>query len=445
MSFAAAGGSGNADDLRYLSPRRPLALSRRPHPRTKLAVAYHDLVVPAAFTAPLASTPDSRGGETLVSPEALDVVCLSLEPWDEVWRRNQHLASRMVRLRPAMRLLFVELPVDMAWSLRHGRWTRPGPLRQVGDSGQLWAMTPRKWLPRKLWPRGDHSLGSQVLRAVRQLRLERPVLWINDSTYAPLIDRTGWPSVYDVTDDWLLVGNTPRERERQERNDALMMECADQVVVCSPSLAESRGRVRPVHLISNGVDLESLRAPTRRPDDLPPGPILLYQGTMSVDRLDLDLCLALARAVSGRATLVFVGPNSLEPRATAALTAEGAVVLGPRPYRDVPAYLQHADLLVVPHAVTPFVESLDPIKAREFLAVGRPVVSTPVAGFRGLDPPITAAPPTEFVDVVVGRLERAALPPGPGPLVHEVATWSGQAEAFLAVLDAAVSVPNGRR
>jgi glycosyltransferase involved in cell wall biosynthesis len=271
------------------------------------------------------------------------------------------------------------------------------------------------------------------------------VLWINDSTYATLIDRTGWPSVYDVTDDWLLVGNAPREQARQQRNDARMMERADEVVVCSPALAGTRGRDRSVHLISNGVDLESLRTPRRRPDDLPSGRILLYQGTLSADRLDLDLSVALARAVTGRATLVFVGPNSLEPRATAALTAAGAIVLGPRPYRDVPAYLQHADLLVVPHAATPFVESLDPIKAREFLAVGRPVVSTPVAGFRELDPPITAVPPSEFVDVVLGRLEQESVPPGPGPLVHEVATWLGQAEAFLAVLDAAGSFPNGHR
>lgn len=381
----------------------------------------------------------------MVRRAPFDVICLSLEAWDDVWRRNQHLAARMLELRPEIRLLFAEVPVDVLLSLQRGQRPNRSPLRRVGETGRLWAMTPRKILPRRVWPRGDHSLGSQVLRAGHRLGFTRPVLWINDSTYAPLIDRTGWPSVYDVTDDWLLVGNTPRERARQERNDALMMERAAEVVVCSPSLAASRGCLRPVHLISNGVDLESLRAPTRRPDDLPSGRVLLYQGTMSADRLDLDLCLALARAVSGRATLVFVGPNSLEPRATAALTAAGAVVLGPRPYRDVPAYLQHADLLVVPHATTPFVESLDPIKAREFLAVGRPVVATPVAGFRALDPPITAAPPTEFVDVVLRRLEQESVPPGPGPLVHEVATWSGQAEAFLAVLDAAGSVPNGHR
>jgi glycosyltransferase involved in cell wall biosynthesis len=351
----------------------------------------------------------------------------------------------MLELRPPLRLLFVEQPIDVVHSLRHGRRPAAPPLRPLGDSGRLWAVTPRKWLPRRVWPRGDAALASQVLRACDAVGLTRPVLWINDSTFAPLIDRTGWPSVYDVTDDWLLVGTSPRERARQERNDARVMARADRVVVCSPALAGSRGRLRPVDLISNGVDLGSLRAPTPRPDDLPSGRVLLYQGTLSADRLDLELCLDVARSVEGRATLVLVGPNSLGSRATATLTAAGAAVLGPRPYRDVPAYLQHADLLVVPHAVTPFVESLDPIKAREFLAVGRPVVSTPVAGFRQLDPPISAVPRDRFVDEVVARLTREPEPPGPGPLVHEVATWSEQAEAFLRVLDAAASGSDGHR
>ena len=375
----------------------------------------------------------------MTPPEPFDVVCLSLEPWDEVWRRNQHLATQMVRARPTMRLLFAELPVDVVWSLRHGRWPRRAPLRPLGDSGRLWAMTPRKWLPRRIWPRGDRSLGTQVLRACHQLGFARPVLWINDATFASLVERTGWPSVYDVTDDWLLVEAGHRERARQERNDDAVMGRADEVVVCSPSLAESRGRRRRVHLISNGVDLEALRAPTERPADLPPGRTLLYQGTLSTDRLDLELCVALARGAAGRATLVFVGPSSLTVEGEHALVAAGAVLLGPRPFHDVPAYLQHADLLVVPHAATPFVESLDPIKAREFLAVGRRVVATPVAGFRQLDPPITTASPDRFVEVVLSVLDEGPAPPGPGPLRHEVVTWDVQAGAFLDVLDAAAS------
>lgn len=371
--------------------------------------------------------------------DPFDVICLSLEPWDEVWRRNQHMARELLILRPTLRLLFAEPPVDVAWSLRQGRWPERSLLRPVGSSGRLWAMAPRKWLPRRIWPRGDRSLSDQVMEAGRRLRFDRPVLWINDSTYAPLIERTGWPSIYDVTDDWVLAKGTDRQMERQQRNDAAVLRGASEVVVCSPALAESRGRNRSVHLIANGVEVDHLRAPTERPGDLPDGPVVLYSGTLSAGRLDIGLCTRLGRALAGRATLVFVGPNSLTKEVELELLDAGAAILGSRPYRDVPAYLQHADVLIVPHQITPFTESLDPIKAREFMAVGRPVVTTPVAGFRGLGPPFTEANADGFVDAVSAVLDRSALPPGPGPAVGEPETWAAQATRFLAVLDAAAS------
>ncbi len=77
--------------------------------------------------------------------------------------------------------------MDVAWSLRKGRLPELSPLRPVGESGRLWTVTPRKWLPRSLWPRGDHSLFRQVVGAGRRLGFDHPVLWINDSTYAPLL------------------------------------------------------------------------------------------------------------------------------------------------------------------------------------------------------------------------------------------------------------------
>ncbi len=193
-------------------------------------------------------------------------------------------------------------------------------------------------------------------------------------------------------------------------NDALALRDVDEVVVCSPALAESRGRRRPVHVITNGVDVDHLRSPTERPADLPPGRIVLYQGTLSDGRLDIGLCVSLARTLSGRATLVFLGPNSLSKAAESEVLEAGAVILGSRPYAAMPAYLQHADVLVVPHQVIPFTESLDPIKAREFQAVGRPVVATPVAGFRDLGPPSEVAEPDAFVERGGGGPRPAAAP-----------------------------------
>jgi len=366
-----------------------------------------------------------------------DVICFSLEPWNEVWRRNQHIASELLVQRPGLRILFVEPPVDLAWTLRRGHWPRRSPLRPVGDSGRLWVMAPDKWLPRRVRPRGDRARYASALAAAGTLGLERPVLWVNDNTYAPLLEATAWPVVYDVTDDWTLAGGPAGATERERHNDAVMLRIATEVVVCSPALSDSRGRDRAVHLIPNGVDVDFQREPRARPDDLPGGRIVLYQGTLAAGRIDLGLCRALCAELDGRASLVLVGPNSLTRDATRSLVGSGAVVLGSRPYASIPAYLQHADVLVVPHRIDPFTESLDPIKAREFQAVGRPVVSTPVAGFRELGPPVVIADPADFVAAVHAVLRHPPMPPGPGPLMARPATWTERAADFLAVLEAA--------
>ncbi|MGI8759162.1 MAG: glycosyltransferase, partial [Acidimicrobiales bacterium] len=102
-----------------------------------------------------------------------------------------------------------------------------------------------------------------------------------------------------------------------------------------------------------------------------------------------------------------------------------------RPYDDVPAYLQHADVIVVPHVVSPFTESLDPIKAYECLAVDTPTVATPVAGFRDRAGDIVVAPRERFCDAVRTALaepqtRRRAAPP----------SWRERAEQFASVLEA---------
>ncbi len=246
-----------------------------------------------------------------------------------------------------------------------------------------------------------------------------------------------------MTDDWLLTSGPPHEMDRQRQNDSLLVDESTEVVVCSSTLAESRGRRRSVHVITNGVDVEQLRAPATRPGDLPPGRVVLYQGTLIDGRLDIELCLHLCSVLSGVASVVFLGPNSLSRYADQALEEAGAVILNSRPYSEMAAYLQHADVLMVPHRVTPFTESLDPIKAREFLAVGRPVVSTPVAGFRELAPPFVLAESEQFVEAVTAALSRPPPPPGPGPLVGDPATWDDQASKFLHVLEGAATRPGG--
>ncbi|QGF23884.1 glycosyltransferase [Raineyella fluvialis] len=329
-----------------------------------------------------------------------DLVVLSLEAWDGVWRRNQHLIAGLLRAGHVGRVLFVEPAADPLYALVSRRRSRIGSgLRTVEvagvDRGRLSAYQPTKVLPRRLDPGVDRRIAHAIRRAVGRLGLVDPILWVNDPSGAAVVESVGWPSLYDITDDWLAADRTPAEHARLIRDEAILIERCAEVVVCSRALETAKGGLRDVTLIPNAVDVEDYLQPRPRPADLPGGSVAVYVGTVHRDRIDVELCAATAELLGDRGTLVLVGPAPLDTQERDTLTRAGVVLLGAKDRTEVPAYLQHADVLVVPHVVTSFTESLDPIKLYEYRAVGRPVVSTPVAGFRESDDArvtITGAP-----------------------------------------------------
>jgi glycosyltransferase involved in cell wall biosynthesis len=358
-------------------------------------------------------------------PALRELVVCSLEPWDDIWRRNQFFVDALLRVNPTLRVLFVEPAADVLVDLTQRRRPSVPRFRRVDADGRLTQFRPLKLLPRRLGQLTDELLLRQVRLAVRVVGFVRPMLWINDVTYAPLIARTGWPSLYDVTDDWLLAPFDPRQLQRLRRLDALALAHADEVVVCSPALAKSRGIARPVSLVPNGVDVDHFGRPRPRPADLPPPPIALYVGSLHESRLDVELVALLADALP-QLNVVLVGPNSLGRDSRHLLGCRPNVhLLGARPYSEVPAYFQHADVVIVPHRVSPFTESLDPIKAYECLAIRTPTVATPVAGFREHAGVLQIANREHFIERV---LEAVSVP------VHrsrsECIGWDIRAHAF---------------
>jgi teichuronic acid biosynthesis glycosyltransferase TuaH len=385
---------------------------------------------------------DDRPGDAMAGigestrPTPSLVVC-SLEPWTEVRRRLRILVDEMVARDPGLRVLFVAPPLDPLHQLRTDPVDLAHTWRTAGTEHvhpRIRVLRPRKWAPRAAGPFAQRSLERQVLREVAAFGLHRPVLWVNDASYAPLVLRTGWPAVYDITDDWLLSALPQRQRARLEADEQTLMDHADAVVVCSPELARSRGALRPVELIGNGVDVERFRTPEPRPTLMPAGPTAVYVGTLHDERFDVELVVRLA-AAQPDLQIVLVGPDSLAAPVSARLQQPDNVhLLGPVPYEDVPAYLQHADVVIVPHRVNAFTESLDPIKAYECVAVGRPTVATPVAGFRGLGPPVRTADVEEFV-AAVSRARSEGPPAGTvGPPAVSVPSWQDRAQAVATVV-----------
>lgn len=318
-----------------------------------------------------------------------DIVMFPRDRWDGVWRRRHFLAREFAAM--GRRVLFVEPP----------RWFRPGGRldavpKEVME--RVFVFSPWKVAPHsvEIMRRADLAVAAaQAGGAARRLGLQRPVAWVTAEFAVHVADAVAPRCVvYDVTDDWTQADLGDVERGQIGRDDAAMLLRADMVFAVSRRLEELKAQRHPrVVWLPNGVRPELYERQYPWPQELSgvARPIAGYAGTLHRDRIDVGLVVEAARRGAGRFAFVFVGPNRLPPSATRELEACPNVKLIPeQPPEGLPAFVAAFDVCVIPHLVSPFTDSLDPIKLYEYLAAGKPVVSTGVQG---------VMPYREFVDV----------------------------------------------
>lgn len=344
----------------------------------------------------------------------MHVTLVSLDPWDAVWRRNQHFAAQLLNQRWVTEIDYVSPPTP----------TGAPPWQPLTG---LTVVTPALRVPKRLG--GLRDAAWQIRRNTRGA----DVLWVNDPVIGRLVRRRGQPAVYDVTDDWREAGLLPRERRRLVAAETQLASTA-RTVVCSQVLAERWAERYGVTatVVRNGVDLSAVAV--GEPADLGDGPHLGYVGTLHDERLDVELLCRVAR--SGLGTVHLVGPDSLTESSRAALEEAGVQRHGPVPAAEVPGWMRALTVLLSPHRVTPFTLSLDAIKSSEYLASGRPVVATATSGFQSLSAPgLHVTGPTGFTEAI-----RVALS-GPSEFGARGAVgWDERAETFGEVLtEAAVT------
>ena len=120
---------------------------------------------------------------------------------------------------------------------------------------------------------------------------------------------------------------------------------------------------------------------------------------MTKDRLDVDLIAYLARENPNK-SLVMIGwvwPNLKTIIQQKLKPFTNIYWLGRKSYREALAYLRGFDVAIVPHLQNEFNRFTDPLKIYEYLAAGKPVVSTPANNLPGFKQLIYSAnTPEEF-------------------------------------------------
>jgi glycosyltransferase involved in cell wall biosynthesis len=207
--------------------------------------------------------------------------------------------------------------------------------------------------------------------AVRSYGIERPVLWISQPTALDAIGSLGESAVvYYRDDDFGLPASADPVRWLEMEAEAA--DRADLIVTSSAAFAE-RYPAGKTSVLPHAVDHDLFSRPARRAPDLPYGRIAGFIGTLS-DALDYDLIAATARLLPDW-RFVFVGEIAADVSAIAHLP--NVLLLGPKLHHEAPGYAQHWTTGLIPYRAGPRVACCDPLKLREYLAAGRPVVATP--------------------------------------------------------------------
>lgn len=333
-------------------------------------------------------------------PLETDILFISMEDWDEIWRRNQCIAAGFARRMPENRLLFAGLPIDVSHGLRTfsirpllRALRRPRTLVSPPGLPNVFLFNAVKWLPSSL-PLGQRINRwlerRQLRRAAQKMGLRRPILWLNPHYALHMAGRMEESCVvYDITDDWTALKQAPWLQRQTVAEDAALCRRADVVIAVSEKLRKLKRPIRPgVRLIPNGVYPEryqNIAEGSLKPHPASarwPRPVLGYTGTIHPERVDLPLVEAVAEAFP-EATIALVGPLHLGPAVERRLRTHPNIALpGPVPFAEIPRVMAAFDVCIVPHVLTAFTESLNPLKLYEYLAAGLPIVSTPVPGFR---------------------------------------------------------------
>ena len=295
------------------------------------------------------------------------LVCHSHLRWEWVYQRPQHILTRLAQTWP---VLVEEEPVFD---------DRPPGLDLLSVAPNITVIRPHRRSDQ------DHDIAALVEEYIGLVRGVRPLVrWFYSAMFAPYGNRLepGQVVVYDCMDELANFAGAPTGLIEAESR---LLQRADVVFTGGRSLFEAKqGRNPNVHCFPSAVDAHHFAGAAATstlpvPADLAalPRPVYGYYGVVD-ERLDYDLIATLADAVAADGgSVALVGPMiKVDP---ASLPARPNLhYLGQRNYADLPAYLKGFDVCLMPWALNDATRTISPTKTLEYMAAGKPIVSTRV-------------------------------------------------------------------
>lgn len=234
-------------------------------------------------------------------------------------------------------------------------------------------------------------IARELKKIKKELNLNNVILWSYNPIFTQFIDKLEEEIfVFDTVDNWAehpsyvkLVGKSKLVKNYQRIADK-----ADIIFTVSEELVDfykTMKRHKDTHWVPNGVDFDHFNNETllARENILTniDKPIIGYLGTIQ-ERIDFELITDIAKRHDDK-IVALCGPIWDDVKTKVEKLKQFPNIIfsnGRVKYDDAPSFINQFDVAIIPHKVNDFVKSMNPMKMYDYLACGKPIVSTPGAG-----------------------------------------------------------------
>lgn len=310
------------------------------------------------------------------------ILCVSNTAWHGPPNRTAQIIGRMKNYR----VLFIDPPADPQDSLSARDWRSEG--EQISKNMTLLSAPPKSKAARRggFWDvRYQRKLARYLSARVQEYALDKPVLWLTDPSGAELIGRFAHgPVVFDCQEALpeasgnKLSGPALRRAKQIER----LTREAKAVLTHSEGMRKALEQWNPgTIVIPNGVDFELFQRARDEalafPNDLftVKNPIFGHIGALG-DHLELSF-VEQAAAAHPEWSFVFVGEYQDSEPVRRLKQLRNIFLLGFKSQKQLPLYLCRFDVCVSLYKSSELSRDISPMKLFEYLASGKPIVSTP--------------------------------------------------------------------
>lgn len=334
-----------------------------------------------------------------VKTETIDIIMLALPRWDGAYSSTAFsLAKEFSRHN---RVFYIDNPFTVkdfvaGYKNRQVQYRKRALLtgRDIYTeiNPNLVAVTPRLTLPINFLPPGTiyerfSAMNDRILfRTIRRMMTDYKIkdfIFIN--SFNPFYARV-WPSffkpslyIYHTVDD---ISHSRYVHKHGPRLENEEIRKADLTFTTSTELKRLKSSLtRHIYYLPNAADASMFRNSLNGPFDIPgeihnvKKPIVVYTGHLD-ERLDYDLLKYIFKVHPDKLFLM-IGPFSLGKDLYDTLAAFPNVIFtGKKDISELPRYLHFAKCTIIPFKCNTLTKSIYPLKVNEYLAAGKPVVST---------------------------------------------------------------------